>query len=126
MTKATIIYLIKFYSALYGMDSRVMVAVAQHESGFNVNAVGTQKEVGLFQIKPEYVKGFSRQQLFDPETNIKVGIQRLAEEKKHCIHKADLGYLVCYNFGEKNAKRVHHPSLFPYVVAVKKLIAYNK
>lgn len=126
MSKALIIKLIIFYSNLYGMDPRVSLAVAQNESSLNPNAVGQALEVGLFQLKPEYVKEYSRAQLFDPVNNIKAGIKRLIETKKQCVHKKAHNYLVCYNFGKENAKRVRHPELFPYVIRVNNIIRTMK
>jgi len=118
MTKAAIIKLIIMYAHTYGVNPELAISVAQIESNFNSNAVGQAKEVGLFQLKPEYVKEYSRKQLFDPRINIKVGVQRLAETQKNCLHKQNNDFLVCWNYGYSNAKRVKHPSLFPYVKRV--------
>ena len=118
MTKTAIIKLIITYANIYGINPNLAVSVAEVESNFNINAVGQAKEVGLFQLKSEYVKGYTRKQLFDPITNIKVGIQRLAETQKECIHKHNNDFLVCWNYGYENAKHVKYPSLFPYVKLV--------
>lgn len=92
--------------------------VARVESGMNPSARGSHGEVGLFQIKPSTAH-LSVKQLLNPETNIKAGIRYLSEMKNSCVHKQDINYLVCYNYGVENAKRVKHPSLWPYVVKVK-------
>lgn len=127
MSQIVILSLINFWSGIYGVDSNIARSVAMHESHMNPNAVGALKEVGLFQIRPEFVKEYTRTQLFDPQTNIIVGIQKIKEAQRTCIHKKDIEFLVCYNFGNTNARKVKHPELFPYVKAVKRLmLADNK
>lgn len=118
MSTTAIMYLISFYSAAYGMDPAIMKAVAFHESGMHVNAVGLQREVGLYQIKSEYIKEYSRNELFNPEVNIRVGIGMLSELKKSCGLKK---YLVCFNGGKAFAKHIQHPEAFPYVLTVNEI-----
>lgn len=117
------IYLITFWSAIYGVDSKLAVAVAKHESNLNSNATGALKEVGLFQLRPEFVKEYSRKELYDPRINIMVGVKRLAETKKKCKHKGKYEFLVCYNCGVSKGNKIKFPKQFPYVVAVNKKIA---
>ena len=121
MTKVAIVKLIIMYANMYGIDPNIALAVAQAESAFNPAAVGLAGEIGLYQVMPQYVEGYSKKQLSDPATNIKVGIEKLAEAKKDCIHKGHYDWLVCYNYGITAAKHVKHPSLFPYVKRVKAL-----
>jgi soluble lytic murein transglycosylase-like protein len=118
LTKAAIVSLIVSYANFLGFDPQVAVAVATVESGLNPKALGTKGEVGLFQVMPQYVKGFSKQDLLYPRINIMVGIMKLKEEQEKCKHKDNINYLVCYNYGRTNAKRVRYPELFPYVVKV--------
>ena len=118
LTKAAIVSLIVSYANFLGFDPQVAVAVATVESKLNPNAIGTKGEIGIFQVMPQYVKGFKREQLFHPEINIIVGITRLKEEQEKCNHRNNINYLVCYNYGRTNAKRVRYPEAFPYVVKV--------
>lgn len=126
MSSSAILYLISFYAAIGGVDPRVARSVASVESGLNPKAVGSAGEVGLFQIKPEYVKGISRRQLFNITTNIKVGVAKIKEAQRTCIHRKQLDYLTCYNMGNQAAKRVRYPALFPYVVKVKKAMSVSQ
>lgn len=105
------------------MDHKLAIAVAKHESGLNVNATGALKEVGLFQLRPEFVKEYTRAELYDPRINIMVGVKRLAETKKKCKHKGKSEFLVCYNCGVTKGNKIRFPKLFPYVVEVNKKIA---
>lgn len=120
LTKAAIVSLIVSYSNFLGFDPNVAVAVATVESGLNPKAIGLKGEIGLFQVMPEYVKGFTKEQLLHPRINVMVGIVKLMEERQFCSHRGGINYLVCYNYGRTNAKRVRHPELFPYVVKVQK------
>jgi soluble lytic murein transglycosylase-like protein len=119
MAKEAIIALIIAYSKIFGVDPQVAISVAEVESKFNVSAVGGLGEVGLFQIRPEFYPMFTRKQLAIPETNIMLGVQKIALYQKTCFHKNDINFLICYNYGPANAKKVKYPHLFPYIKKVK-------
>jgi soluble lytic murein transglycosylase-like protein len=124
MEPSSITTLIVFYAKLLSFDPNIALAVAKVESSLNPNAIGGQGEIGLFQLKPQFVKGVTKQELINPHTNIITGINRLKEEKEKCVHKSKLNYLVCYNYGRTNARKVIDPNTFPYVIKVTK--EYNK
>lgn len=126
MSSSAILYLISFYAAIGGVDPMVARAVASQESNLNPKAVGALGEVGLFQIRPEYEKKFTKLELFDVTTNIRVGIAMLKRAKDTCVHRKHLDYLVCFNGGNEMAKRIKYPSVFPYVLQIKKRIASYK
>lgn len=109
-----LISLISYWAGVYGVDPMLAVSVAKVESQFNSKAVSYRGAIGLFQIMPATYPNVSRSKLFEPETNIRLGIKYLAWTKKYCSHKEDHTYLVCYNYGIKNAMHVKHPKLFPY------------
>lgn len=113
------IALITMYASLYGVDPNLALSIAKVESGYNPNAVSYKGAVGLFQIIPRYTK-YSKEQLLDPVTNTKEAMRIIREYQKNCVHKEKFTWLVCYNFGINNAKKVKHPHLFPYVKKVKK------
>lgn len=118
MEPSNIASLIVFYANLLNFDPTLAVAVAKVESGLNPKAVGGQGEIGLFQLKPQFVRAVAKPQLFNPHVNIIVGIERLKEEKNKCVHNAGFTYLVCYNYGRTNARKVTQPKTFPYVIKV--------
>lgn len=109
--------LILKYCTIYGIDSNLALSIIEVESNFNPNKVGKIGEVGLFQIRPEFVN-VDKKKLFDIETNIKTGIQILHKMKKHCSHKE---YIVCYNMGVTGAKNIKYPQKFPYYKKVMKV-----
>jgi soluble lytic murein transglycosylase-like protein len=110
------------YSAIYGVDTRLALAVAQVESGLNPHAVSNKQAQGIYQLMPSSFPGYSINQLRDPETNIKLGIEYLSLMKKTCVHQDNNTWLICYNFGSENAKKVKYPSKFPYVKKVNQIM----
>lgn len=122
MTKMMIVKLITITAMKYGVEPQVAVAVAAVESQFNPTVIGVTGDVGVFQLNPLSFPDYSVNQLKDPKLNIELGIKYLAKVKKECKHKDDINWLVCWNYGPKNAKKVKHPSLFPYVKKVTKVM----
>lgn len=121
---ALIISLILHYSQIYHVDPIIALSVASVESGLNPNAVGPTKDLGVFQLNPKTFNSYSKKQLLDPETNIKLGVRYIAEMKRDCTHNIDNTYVLCYNLGTSGAKKVKHPKLFPYYKNVMKV--YNE
>ena len=122
ISKTIIIKLITMYSLAYNIDPKVALAVCEVESGFNINAIGITKDLGLFQLNPKSFPQYSKKQLLDPITNIELDIKYLAQMKKECKYKDNLDWLLCYNMGMKNAKKVKYPKLWPYTKRVTKLV----
>lgn len=104
---------ILFYSLQNGIDPNLTKAVIKTESNYNHLAIGTVGEIGLMQIRPEYVPE-TKEQLFDPCTNVARGTQILKQMKKYCHHTLDKTWILCYNLGTEGAKKIKHPKLFPY------------
>jgi soluble lytic murein transglycosylase-like protein len=113
MNITEMVNLITVVAQLNGVSPQLAVAVASVESKMNPKAVGSVGEIGLFQVKPSSV-GLSRQQLFDPATNIVAGVEYLKHVKKHCHTKEDFTFVICYNAGVTGAKRIKHPKQFSY------------
>lgn len=74
--------LIVKYAKRYGVPTNLAHAVVSVESKFNPKARGSAGEVGLMQIKPATARmiGYrgTTKALYDPETNIRWGMQYLA------------------------------------------------
>ncbi len=74
--------LIVKYAKRYGVPTNLAHAVISVESRFNPKARGSAGEVGLMQIKPATARmmGYkgTTKALYDPETNIRWGMQYLA------------------------------------------------
>lgn len=69
--------LISKYAAQYGVPANLVKAIMRVESGGSPNANSPAGATGLMQVMPG-MHGYSRQQLLDPETNIKAGVSILA------------------------------------------------
>jgi len=93
-----------------GLDPKVAVAIATIESSLNPNAVGPKGEIGLFQIRPKF-SPVPRIALFNPKTNIKVGIKKIIEVRDRCFAQANLTYVICFNNG---FRKPNYPLLHPY------------
>lgn len=118
MMKLMLIKMITMYSLIYNVDPKVSLSVVDVESKFNPNIVSETQDIGLFQLHKSSFPEYSIKQLQDPILNIQLGVQYLAKMKKECKYKDNITYLVCYNYGINNAKKIKHPSLFPYVKKV--------
>lgn len=62
------------YSSLYGVDWRLIASMIEQESGFNPWAVSHRGAVGLMQLLPSTGRLFGVSDLFDPEQNLRAGI----------------------------------------------------
>jgi soluble lytic murein transglycosylase-like protein len=99
-------------SVRHGVDPALALAIAEVESKFNVNAVGSLGEIGVFQLRPEFHhvrRGATTQ-------NIEIGVKYLAQLKRRCGSYGD-AFFVCFNYG--TARKLKYPHLFPYYVRVK-------
>jgi soluble lytic murein transglycosylase len=120
-----ILSLLTFMAPVYDIEPALAAAVVKTESQFNPKAVGQLKELGLFQIRPEYSK-YSKTQLLDIEMNLKAGLEMLAKAKKSCYHNTGKLFVLCHNLGLYGAKKIKHPKLFPYYIKVNKnYLAYQ-
>lgn len=111
--------LILQYSAIYGVDPLLAVSVAQVESGFNVNCVSATHDYGLYQLNAATFRRYTTKQLMDPELNIKLGIQYLAEVRDESAHQKGYEWVINYNLGTVKGNKVRYPKLFPYYKKVK-------
>ncbi len=77
-----VIALIDRYAAANNIPAAFARAVVRVESNFNPRATGRAREVGLMQIKFETARGIgftgTREQLYDPATNLEWGMKYLA------------------------------------------------
>lgn len=96
----------------YGIDPNLALAVAKIESDYNPYAIGSQKEVGLFQLHPRYFKNAP----YEVKANVKLGIKHLLYWKKRCPHQQAKQFVICYNRG---TKPIRYPERVPYYKKVK-------
>ena len=82
------------YANQYQIQPSLINAIIHVESNHNPKAIGLLGEVGLMQIRPEFVPETSTQ-LSDPCTNLRRGIELLSNARNNCKHKQNNTYVVC-------------------------------
>ncbi len=91
--------LIEHYSDRFDVDPILVRAVIQVESSFDPKCVSRRGARGLMQLMPETAKQYGVLHIFDPEENIRGGVQYLADLLK--LFPRDLPRaLAAYNAGE--------------------------
>lgn len=116
----SILSLIQLYAILYNLDPKIVYSVAYYESSLNPSAIGAHGEVGLLQLTPKYLH-LTKEQLLDPETNIREGCAYIQKIQAECPFKKDFEWLACYNLGTPKASKLQYPKLFPYYKNVMKI-----
>lgn len=109
--------IIKEEAVKNGLDNGTVLAIARVESGLNPKAIGAAKEVGLFQLRPEF---FGRHASHDPRTNARAAAAYLAwlRQRPACAAYGRYWY-VCYNRGP-NRFRLTNVANFAYVKKVER------
>jgi len=101
------------YSEINDLDPYLVVAIIKVESKFLPGAISAKGARGLMQIMPETgrwaaeqmgLEAFSPGDLFDPETNIKIGTWYLNQLRREFNNDIDL-VLAAYNGGRGNVKK---------------------
>lgn len=98
------------YAMKTGMDPLLVAALAFVESGFNPRARSPRGAVGVMQLSPGLTRGrgFSSDELQDPETNIRLGVNYLAHIRDNWLDDPDIDAddrmcfaLAAYNAGPR-------------------------
>ncbi|MBN1625115.1 MAG: lytic transglycosylase domain-containing protein [Deltaproteobacteria bacterium] len=83
------------------LDPRLALSMAKVESGYNPESVSPKGAVGVLQVMPKYAWHdfrITREMLFDPKVNIRVGLSRMKSLLDRFNHDLDLS-LAAYNAG---------------------------
>lgn len=101
------------WASEYGVDARLVAAVARVESGFEPRARSAKGARGLMQIMPDTgawvaerlgLESVASEDLYDPELNLRLGIWYLAYQVR--TFNGDLALaLAAYNGGGTNVRR---------------------
>lgn len=97
--------LLKVYSANLGWNWKELAALVYQESRFHIEALSWRGATGLMQMMPHTASRFERDDLLDPEENIRAGVQYLSRLKgifsrKVAQDQLDIFTLAAYNAGE--------------------------
>ncbi|MBR6504390.1 MAG: lytic transglycosylase domain-containing protein [Clostridia bacterium] len=102
------------YSEEYDLDPLLSFAIIKAESNFDEKAVSTSNAVGLMQLLEKtaeeiaaqdlQMKEFYKEDLYNPETNIKIGLKYFSKLLKEYDYNYNLA-LAAYNAGTGNVKK---------------------
>lgn len=101
-------------SKQFEFDPVFVLAVIQTESSFNPRRVGSAGEIGLMQVLPKTAEWIAKkyhipwngdQSLYDPATNVRMGIRYFALLREQFDGRA-YHYLPAYNMGAANMRRI--------------------
>jgi hypothetical protein len=84
-----------------GLDPRLAFGIAKVESGFDPSQISPKGAIGVLQIMPQFVPeehGVSREMLFDPKVNIRIGLLHIKALLDRFDQNLDLS-LAAYNAG---------------------------
>lgn len=102
---------VRLSASLEAFDPLFVVSLVRAESGFSSDAQSHRGAVGLMQLMPETAKEMARSfgmdfknlNLFDPETNLRLGVGYLAH-LRHEFGGDKVILLAAYNAGPANAR----------------------
>lgn len=93
--------IIQKYAKQYNVPESLILAVITAESGFNPNAVSSCGAKGLMQLMPATAQDYHVTDPYDPEQNIKAGVEILS--KYIARYNGDMDkVLAAYNWGPGN------------------------
>lgn len=102
--------LISTVAASHDMDIRLVHAVIEQESNYQVRARSKKGARGLMQLMPDTARQYGVRNSYDPKSNLDAGIRHL----KDLMSRLDLpAALAAYNAGEATVKRYGGLPPFP-------------
>jgi soluble lytic murein transglycosylase-like protein len=97
-------YLIERHSRSYGVDPALVKAVMRAESCFDARAVSRVGAHGLMQLMPDRAMRLGVSDRFDPEQNIRGGVQFLSQLLKRFDNNIEYA-VAAYNAGPLNVEK---------------------
>ncbi|MCK5696820.1 MAG: transglycosylase SLT domain-containing protein [Gammaproteobacteria bacterium] len=99
-----IVKIVNTIAPLYNIEPRLILAIIQQESNFNIKALSPKGAIGLMQLMPSTAKRFAISDAWDAQQNITGGIRYVAWLLKR--HQGNVKLvLASYNAGEQTVKR---------------------
>lgn len=86
------------HSDAQSLDPKLVRALIQAESGYNVKAVSNKGAIGLMQLMPDTASELNIRDPYDPDQNIKGGTMYLRQMLDHFAGKVELA-IAAYNAG---------------------------
>jgi soluble lytic murein transglycosylase-like protein len=110
-TPAEVTNIINSSARKYGLDPKLIAAVAKNESNFDPNAVSSAGAVGIMQLMPETAKALGVHNLYDPQENVDGGAKYL-KELLTTFHGDVTKAVAAYNAGPQAV--MNHNGIPPY------------
>jgi len=115
--------IIRKYASSYSLDPLLIHSIIETESNFNSKAVSIKGARGLMQLMPATAERLGVEDSFDPEQNIRAGVQYFRSLMDMFNNNIDLS-LAAYNAGENLVRRLgripSYPETINYVKSVKR------
>ena len=86
------------HSDAQNLDPKLVRALIQAESGYNVKAVSNKGAIGLMQLMPDTASALNILNPYDPDQNIRGGTMYLRQMLDHFAGKVELA-IAAYNAG---------------------------
>ncbi len=126
--KANVDTIIEKYKDKYRLPPKLVRSMIASESGFNPRAVSRKGAQGLMQLMPETASRLGVKNPFDPDENIRGGMEHMRFLLDTFNNDLDLS-LAAYNAGENLVQRLNRVPNFPetkaYVRTVKSRYGHN-
>jgi len=104
--------MIEFSSSQYGVDPKLVMAVAQVESNFSPDVISPAGAVGVMQLMPDTAKGLGVRNSKDPRDNIDGGVRYL-KELLNTFHGDTMKTIAAYNAGPQAVKTYNGTPPYP-------------
>ena len=88
----------------YGVDEKLLVAIAYHESRFSTTATSKSGAMGLMQLMPKTAQGLGVTNAYDPQENIMGGAKLLSSLLKEFNGNLDYA-LAAYSNGSSTVRK---------------------
>lgn len=108
----------------YGVDKKLLLAVAKHESNFRTDVTSSAGAMGVMQLMPRTAAGIGVTDAYDPYQNIMGGARLLADHLKQYDGNLDLA-LAAYNAGVGTVRKYGGvpPFTEKYIAKIKESMA---
>lgn len=96
--------ILKKASEKYGVDEKLLIAIAYHESRFKSDVTSSSGAMGIMQLMPATAKGLGVENAYDPEQNIMGAAKLVSSLMDEFDNNVDLA-MAAYSNGSSTVKK---------------------